>query len=279
MRFSLQKLLLYIVAIILCLLWLLPVWPSVLVAFKSVGEYTRQSFWELPAHSHLAENMRYAWSEANLGGYFVNSIVYSSVGALGSIVLASLAAYSITRLRPKGNNWLFAVIFSGTVFPFQMYLVPLFKMYQSMNLYDTRLGMMLFYIAICTPFATFVFRAFFSTIPQEIHEAARLDGCTDLRTYWKIFIPLSVPAAAVVFLFQFTWVWNDLLFGLILTASEGSRPIMVGLAQLQGFRAGVGSNVPGLMAGAIIGSLPTIVLFILLRRYFIQGLALQTAGE
>ncbi|WP_176230813.1 ABC transporter permease subunit, partial [Candidatus Hakubella thermalkaliphila] len=104
-------------------------------------------------------------------------------------------------------------------------------------------------------------------------------GCKDLRAYWNIFVPISIPAAAVVFLFQFTWVWNDLLFGLLLTASPESRPIMVGLAQLQGFRAGVGTNIPGLMGGAIVASVPTVVLFILLRRYFIQGLALQTAGE
>lgn len=138
---------------------------------------------------------------------------------------------------------------------------------------------MLFYIAICIPFATFIFRAFFSTIPEELLEAARLDGYSDLQIYCRIFMPLSLPAVAVVALFQFTWVWNDLLFGLILTSSSSTRPIMVGLAQLQGFRAGVGSNVPGLMAGAILASLPTIILFILLRGYFIQGLTLQTAGE
>ncbi len=87
----------------------------------------------------------------------------------------------------------------------------------------------------------------------------------------------SLPAAAVVAVFQFTWVWNDLLFGLILTCSADTRPIMVGLAQLQGARAA--ANMPGLMAGAVIASIPTIALFTALRRYFIQGLALQTAGE
>ncbi|NMB24091.1 MAG: carbohydrate ABC transporter permease [Firmicutes bacterium] len=272
-----RKILVYVMIVPLCLVWLLPVWTSLLVAFKNCDDYARQSFWQLPSQWYFLENMKYAWTTANLGGYFVNSLVYAVTGAVGSIIFASLASFSIARLRPRGSNLLFALIFSGTVFPFQMYLVPLFQAYQELNLYDTKLGMMLFYIAICTPFATLIFRAFFSTIPDELMEAARLDGCSDLRIYCQVFMPLSLPAAAVVAVFQFTWVWNDLLFGLILTSSAKTRPIMVGLAQLQGVRAG--ANVPGLMAGAVIASLPTIALFIALRKYFIQGLALQTVGE
>ncbi|MGI6567646.1 MAG: carbohydrate ABC transporter permease [Firmicutes bacterium] len=272
-----RRMIVYLVVVPLCLIWLLPVWTSLLVAFKNLDDYAGQSFWQLPSQWYLVENLKYAWTKARLGVYFINSMLYAVVGAAGSIVLASLASFSIARLKPKGANLLFALIFSGTVFPFQMYLVPLFKAYQQLNLYDTKLGMMLFYIAICTPFATLIFRAFFSTIPNELMEAARLDGCSDLRIYLQMFMPVSLPAAAVVAVFQFTWVWNDLLFGLILTCSADTRPIMVGLAQLQGARAA--ANMPGLMAGAVIASIPTIAVFTLLRRYFIQGLALQTAGE
>lgn len=278
-RFRIIRIALYAFVTALCLLWLLPIWPSLLVSLKNTAEYTSQAFWQFPAASHFLENIRYAWTEAGLGVYFLNSLFYGAAGAFGAVILASLAGFSITRLRPRGHNLLFAVIFSGTVFPFQMYLVPLFKFYQTFGIYDTGLGMILFYIAICTPFALFVFRAFFSTIPQELQEAPKLDGCTNFMIYRKIFLPLSIPAIAVVLLFQFTWVWNDLLFGLILTSSPSARPIMVGLSQLQGFRAGVGANIPGLMGGAIIASVPTIALFVILRRYFIQGLSLQTAGE
>ena len=92
-------------------------------------------------------------------------------------------------------------------------------------------------------------------------------------------MPQAKPAIAVLILFQFTWIWNDLLFGMILTRSPLARPIMVGLARLQGFRAGTGTNVPALMAGAVLGSLPTILLFVGLLRYFIEGLRLSGAGE
>ena len=152
-------------------------------------------------------------------------------------------------------------------------------MYMSWGLYDTFLGMTLFYIAICIPFCTFIFRNYFLTLPGEVLEAAKLDGCSNLKAYWKIFMPLSKPAIAVLLLFQFTWVWNDLMFGMVLTRSTEVRPIMVGLAQLQGFRAGSGTDIPSLMAGAFAASLPTIILFVFLQRYFIEGMKLSTAGE
>lgn len=152
-------------------------------------------------------------------------------------------------------------------------------MYISTGLYDTLWGMILFYIAICIPFCTFIFRNYFLTLPEDILEAARLDGCSNFKAYWKIYMPLSKPAIAVLFLFQFTWVWNDLMFGMVLTRSINVRPTMVGLAQLQGFRAGSGTDIPSLMAGAIAASAPTILLFVFLRRYFIEGMHLTTAGE
>jgi len=209
----------------------------------------------------------------------MNSLFYGLIGAWGAILLSSIAAFSIARLRVKGSlNWFF-LIWSGTIFIFQIYLIPLFKMYISTGFYDTFWGMILFYIAICIPFCMFIFRNYFLTLPEDILEAARLDGCSNFKAYWKIYKPLSKPAIAVLFLFQFTWVWNDLMFGMVLTRSINVRPIMVGLAQLQGFRAGSGTNIPSLMAGALIASVSTILLFVFLRRYFIEGMRLITTGE
>ena len=119
-----RRMIVYLVVVPLCLIWLLPVWTSLLVAFKNLDDYAGQSFWQLPSQWYLVENLKYAWTKARLGVYFINSMLYAVVGAAGSIVLASLASFSIARLKPKGANLLFALIFSGTVFPFQMYLVP-----------------------------------------------------------------------------------------------------------------------------------------------------------
>ncbi|MDD3715044.1 MAG: carbohydrate ABC transporter permease, partial [Atribacterota bacterium] len=266
---SWKKAIIYGILIILCFLWILPIWPTVLVSLKSNLEFGVQKFWELPSQNAFWSNLVKAWNQAKLGRYFINSLLYGLIGAVGAIFIASLAAFSISRLNIKNSFSWFFLIWSGTIFPFQMYLIPLFKMYMSWGLYDTFLGMILFYIAICIPFCTFIFRNYFLTLPGEVLEAAKLDGCSNLKAYWKIFMPLSKPAIAVLLLFQFTWVWNDLMFGMVLTRSTEVRPIMVGLAQLQGFRAGSGTDIPSLMAGAFAASLPTIILFVFLQRYFI----------
>lgn len=276
-REKVNKISLYVGMIVLCIIWLLPIWTSTLISFKTETDYATQQFWQPPSKIAFIDNLMYAWKSAKLGTYFTNSLLYAFVGSLGAIFVASLAGYSLSMLRPKGGFFLFFLIFSGTIFPFQMYLIPLFHMYMNVKLYDTHLGLSLFYIAICTPFCLLIFRNYFSTIPEEIYEAARLDGCSNLGVYWRVFLPLSIPAISILLLFQFTWVWNDLLFGLVLSRSPEVRPVMVGLSQLQGYYAGV--KVPGLMAGAIIASIPTILLFVILQRYFIRGLRLHIAGE
>jgi multiple sugar transport system permease protein len=149
-------------------------------------------------------------------------------------------------------------------------------MYTDTGLYDTWLGMALFYTAIAIPFCLFVLRGFFATIPTEMQDAARLDGAGDFRIYWRIFLPLARGPIAVLLLFQFTWIWNDLLFGLVLSTSDGVRPIMPSLLGMQGVYAN--SGPPIVLAGALIGSLPTLVLFLFLGRYLLRGLTL-TAGK
>jgi len=274
-----NKYFLYALLIIFNLVWILPIWPTILVACKTNIDFTRQAFWQLPTRMAFWENAVEAWTTAQLGVYFINSLLYGLAGSLGAILFSSLAGFALARLRLKGSYWWFLLIWSGTIFPFQMYVIPLFKFYNMWGLYDTRIGMILFYMAICIPFCVFIFRNYFITISFPIQEAATLDGCSSFGIYWRIFMPQAKPAIAVLILFQFTWIWNDLLFGMILTRSPLTRPIMVGLARLQGFRAGTGTNVPSLMAGAVLGSLPTILLFVGLLRYFIEGLRLSGAGE
>ena len=195
------------------------------------------------------------------------------VGVSICIVVSSMAAFSVTKLQPKWSFLIFIGIYSGTVFPFQMYLIPLFNMYNAFGIYNTKFGMFLFYATICTPFATFLYRGFFLAFPDEIMEAALIDGCGPVRLYFEIFIPQLAAPTAVVILFQAIWIWNDLLFGMILSATEDVRPIMVAITQVAGTGGG---NIPVMMSGVIFSSIPTILLFIGLRKYFIQGYMLRT---
>jgi ABC-type glycerol-3-phosphate transport system permease component len=260
--------------VVLGLIWLLPLWLLVITPMKSTPEYYDSSQWSLPTHPlRLFSNLKTAWESAGLGPGFIASLTYGLTGAALAILFGSLGAYAITRLQVRLGFFWFILVFSGTIFPFQMYLIPLFNFYTRTGLYDTWLGLALFYTAIAIPFCLFVMRGFFSTISPEIQDAARLDGASDFRIFWRIFLPLSVGPIAVLLLFQFTWIWNDLLFGLVLSTSDGVRPITPSLLGLQGVYARTGP--PVVLAGAMIGSLPTILLFLLLGRYLLRGLVLS----
>ncbi|MBV7504374.1 carbohydrate ABC transporter permease [Bacillus sp. sid0103] len=260
------------VVLLLALIWVLPFWFVVVNAIKSTKDFFTGEFWKLPTEIGFIENFAYVWEEAGIGSGFINSLIYGSVGSFFAIFIAALAAFSLTTLEVRGRLFWFLIIYSGTVFPFQMYLIPLFKMYSGFQMYDTNWGLTIFYTAVSIPFCLFVLRNFFTTIPKEIVEAARLDGSTDFRIFLQIFLPMSRAPIAVLFLFQFTWIWNDLLFGLTLSKSESVRPIMSGVASLQGMYAG--SNIPAILVAVLIASVPTLLLFSFLQKNFMQGMSL-----
>jgi len=277
MKIHPTKVILYIVIIILVLIWLLPVWTTFSVAFKSPKEYLNQKFYQFTREFSIIDNLRNTFKMYQLHKHFFNSLLYAVAGAGIAIITASIAGYSIIRLRPRFNFLLFLIIYSGTLFPFQMYLIPVYKLFYSVGLYDTKLGMILIYSALCIPFSLFVYRGFYTTIPKEIEEAAKLDGCGPLKSYLYIFLPQSVAPTAVVALFQMTWIWNDLLFGMVLTRSQNARPIMIALASMSGPSGG--TVMPYTMSGVIFTSIPTILLFVLLRKYFISGMVLSISGK
>ena len=189
----------------------MPVWWTVINATKSSHDFFFHSFYALPREFDLFSNISAAWNSAGLGTGFINSLLYGIVGAAASILIASLASYAIVVLRIRGGFTIFLAIFSATVFPLQMYIIPLFRMFNSLDLYDTRLGMFLFYTAVSVPFCTLVLRGFYSTVPRDYREAALVEGAAEIRVLQLIYMPLARSAMLVLFLFQFTWIWNDLL--------------------------------------------------------------------
>lgn len=259
------------VALVLTLIWILPLLILVMNSFKTAQDYSLGSSLSWPTTFNLLSNLRDAWARG-LGPGFINSLTYGVFGSIGAVMLASLAAFGIVRLRiPKGLFW-FLLLYSGTIFPFQMYLIPLFNLYIQTFLYDTKLGMMLFYIALCIPFCVFVMRGFFLTVPWELQEAATLDGASSWQVFWRLMLPLARAPLLLLFLIQFTYIWNDLLFGLVLSKSDGVRPIMVALVGMQGVYGATAA--PTIIAATLLASGPTLLLFLFLQRYFIQGLTL-----
>lgn len=273
---AVRKTITYIILIALILAWLLPMFSIIQAAVKSPEKFNSTTIFQFTKEFALFSNFKEAIKHWKLQEFYLNSIIYSVTGGIITIIAASMAAFSIVRLKPKFNFILFLIIYSGTLFPFQMYLIPLYRIFNQTGLYDTKTGMILVYSALAIPFSLFVYRGFYSTIPKEIEDAAMIDGCNSFQLYTKIFLPQSIAPTAVVALFQMSWIWNDLLFGMVLTRTGNARPVMVSLASMSGVSGGI---IPYIMSGVIFTSLPTILLFILLRKYFISGMVLSVAGD
>lgn len=262
------------VMLVLAAVWIIPLYMVLINATASPTDYRHKQIWAPPSHFSLVDNVQAAWTGAKLGASVGSSLFYATVGGVAAVLLAGLAAFAIVALRLRHGFFWFMVLYAGTIFPFQMYLSPLYSAYVRTRLYDTHLGLLLLYIAIAIPFAVFVIRNHFSSIPHELGEAARIDGAAALTIFRQIYVPLSLNAFATVFILQFTWIWNDLLFGLTLSRSANIRPIMTALAALQGQYSA--ASIPVVLAGALIVSVPTFVLFFAVQRVFVRGLSVTT---
>lgn len=254
---------------ILSVLWILPIVFVILNLFKTKKEYNLGSLWSLPQGNNLVGNFKTLIANHIFDSFGV-TLLYAFAGAGLAILIAIFAAYGLTHLRIKHKFFWFIMIYCGTIFPFQVYLIPIFKAYQNLNLYNTRIGMIIFYCAISIPYSMFVLRNFFLGIDNEICESARIEGASEFQILTKIFMPMAVAPLSIVFLAQFSWIWNDLMFGLTFTKSVETRPIMASLSTM-----GTG-DAPAMFLACMISSLPTFLLFVLLNKNFQKGFAYTT---
>lgn len=275
MSHTIRQLFRHLVLLLLAALWIIPLYLVLVNGSTDPKEYATKSLWAPPGNFALLDNMRTAWDAAKLGQAIGSTFFYAVLGAALAVVLSAAAAYGLVGLNVRFGFFWFLLIYAGTIFPFQMYLSPLYSLYTGVDLYNTHLGLLIFYVAIAIPFATFVIRNHFLSIPRDVPEAAKLDGASSFRVLWQQFAPLSLNAFATVFVLQFTWIWNDLLFGLTLSRSEDIRPIMTALAALTGQYARTGVSVA--LAGTLIASLPTFILFFAIQRVFVRGMVV--AGD
>lgn len=261
------------VLIVLGLIWLGPTYLLLVNAFRPAASYDPAQAWVPSGDFALFSNFARALERADLTAGLASTTLYSVVSPLLGVLIGALAGYTIVVLRLRGGFWWFLLIFGGTIFPSQMLLVPLFVSYSDAGIFDTRVGMILIYTAISVPLAAFVLRNFFTGVAFSIFEAARMDGASTFRAFWQIYLPLARSALAAVFILEFTFIWNDLIFGLSLTQTENARPIMTALAGLM-TDVYAGTPVPVGLATGLIVSLPTVVLFLATQRLFARGLSL-----
>ncbi|NPV85791.1 MAG: carbohydrate ABC transporter permease [Anaerolineae bacterium] len=261
---------LYVLLSLVVLIYSLPLIGVLLTSFKTTEEIAREGLWRLP-HALRLTNFSHAWMEGNGKRYIVNSFLVTIPATFISIAFGVLTGYVFNKLPFKGSNLLFILIIAGMFFPPQIVLIPLFRFFNAVRLYDTLWPMIIVHIAFGIPICTLIMRNFFATIPTAIREAAIVDGASELQILLKIMLPLSLPALAVLATLQFTWIWNDFLWPIIFTQSDKWKTIMVGLIALKG-QYSVAYGVQGAMA--IIASVPTLIIFVFFQRYFIRGLTL-----
>ena len=183
------------------------------------------------------------------------------------IVVASMAGYALAWLVFPGRDWVFLAVVALLVVPIQSALIPMFKLYNTFNLFDTLPGLILFHTAFALPFATFLLRNFFAGIPKDLMEAARIDGASEFTLFFRVVLPLGIPAIASLAIFQVLFVWNDLLIGLVL--AQSNQPIAPEIAgQLRQF----GSNLDVLAPASFFSALVPLIIFAAFQRYFVQGL-------
>ncbi|HEX6195449.1 MAG TPA: carbohydrate ABC transporter permease [Jiangellaceae bacterium] len=255
----------FVVLAVLAVFFLLPIYVMVITGLKSFDEVSLATMWELPQGVYL-DNFAEAFEQ--LRPNLVNSLLLTIPAAIGAAAFGALNGFVLSRWRFRGSDLLFTLLLFGMFIPYQSILIPLVQFMQKINLYGGIPGLILVHIVYGLPISTLIFRNYFATVPKEIVESARVDGCDLLRTFWHIMLPVALPGFAVVLIWQFTNVWNDFLFAIVLTRQD-SWPVTVALNNLAGSQI-VEWNVQ--MSGALLAALPTLLVYIVLGRFFVRGL-------
>ena len=215
-------------------------------------------------------NFADAWNNAALGQAFFNSVLITSVTVLGLIVCGSLAAYPLARYTGPWSQRTYIYFVAGLIVPIQLGLFPLYKEMHDLQLINTYYGVILLYIAVNLPFVIFLYTGFIKTVPRELEEAALLDGASPIRIFWLIVFPLLRPVTATVAITSALNTWNDFFIPLIFLQRDGMQTLPLAIYNFVGQ---FNNNWSLIFASVIISSLPLIVLFLLLQRYFIKGIA------
>jgi alpha-glucoside transport system permease protein len=259
----------YLVLVLIGLLWLVPTLGLFFTSLLEPAQIGRSGWWEVFSEPSIAtlENYRQVFANDAITSAIWTTLWISLGATFLPIAFASLAAYAFAWLEFPGRDWLFLIVVALLVVPIQMALIPIFSLYNDLGLFDTILGLVLFHTAFGLPFAIFLLRNFFIGIPRDLLEAARIDGASEFRIFFRVILPLGLPAIASLAIFQFLWVWNDLLVAL--TFARDTQPITVAIfSQMRQFSA----NIELIAPAAFISLAIPLVVFFAFQRYFVQGL-------
>ncbi len=256
-------------ALILCaLVWITPLVFIVFTSMKTENEIFNSAAF-LPPESFNLANYADAWKRGNFATTFFNSVVITFIKVPLGLIFAAMAAYVLAQMKIRWKKLLFVLFVVGTMLPFKVMLAPLFAMVNSLGLIDTYVGAILPYIAFGVPYQIFILHGFFSSVPKELTEAALIDGASHFTIFRRIFLSLSLPALAALFILDFVSTWNEFAMALVLLQNSGMWTLPLGLMVFQGQF----ENIYGPLNAAIVMTiLPATIVYLMFQRYFVSGL-------
>lgn len=263
---KLGQLLIYLALIFAFLFYIMPVYLMIVNGLKEAANVSLSTMWNLPGSIQgggFVEAAKKLWPNMQ------NSFLMVIPATIISSFIGALNGYLLSKWKFRGADVLFIIMLFGFFIPYQTVLLPLVRFLQTIHLYGTIPGLILCHVVYGLPITTLMFRNYFAGVPTELIEAASVDGASMLTIFWKVMLPLSVPAFIVVGIFQFTNIWNDFLFGVTVVPNPAAQPVTIALNNLSGSFS-VDWNV--VMAGAVIAALPTALVYMFLGRFFVRGL-------
>jgi alpha-glucoside transport system permease protein len=258
----------------ICFLWIVPIIGTLITSFRPKDDANADGWWNVfHDPSFTGQNFADAWNKSGQGEAFVNSFAIALPATLIPIMVAAFAAYAFAFMQFPFRDTLFFLIVSLLVVPNYVAFVPLLQLYGKFGLVGTFPAVWLAHIGFGMSLAIYILRNFMSTLPKEVIESAKIDGASHFVTFWRLIVPMSVPALASFAIFQFLWVWNDLLTALVFIGPGENQPITIAVSQLIGQQAQGWQLVT---AGGLLSMIVPIVVFLSLQRFFVRGL---TAGS
>jgi N-acetylglucosamine transport system permease protein len=250
---------------VFCVIWI------ILTSFKTNRELF-SNVWALPTGIQY-ENYVKAWTIAKLGIQFRNSIIIVSASVILLLVLCAPAAYVLSRMRFRGSGLLTVIFIAGAGIPLPLLFIPLFGLTAKVHINNTLPGLIIIYIIVSVPFTMYLLTGFFRSLPTELEEAARLDGCSEFNVFWRVMLPLASPGLITATIFNFIALWNEYMLAMVFLNDPNKMPISRGLYGIAESMQYTGDWV-GLFAGVVIVMVPTVIIYVLLSERLIEGVTM-----
>ena len=253
------------------IIWLIPIFGILMTSIRGLPDITAGNMWGTPSEFLLFSNLQDVFTNTPMVKYTLNSFKVTIPTMLGAVALSCMTGFALANYKFKTNLTIFFIFIAGNFVPFQILMIPVRDLTFKIGLYNTITGLVLFHVAFQTGFCTLFMRNFIKALPQELIEAARMDGASEFKIFWKIVLPLTRPAIAALCVLIFTFIWNDYFWATVLIQGDHAMPITAGLKSLNGQWI---TAYHLLSTGSIVAAIPPVIMFFLMQKHFIAGLTL-----